>query len=190
MARAFTVTAKNGLLRELRTQVHICAAFDPASTPRASHPKLHSFVAIWDTGATGCVITEDVVKACGLKPTGMVKVHGVAGESYAETFVVNFMLPNGVGFANVVVTAGKLGHGVQSLIGMDIISQGDFAITNYQGKTVFTFRCPSCEVVDYVKTPPPKAQPLIAARTLGRNDPCHCGSGKKFKKCHGAGSSS
>ncbi len=21
----------------------------------------------------------------------------------------------------------------------------------------------------------------------GRNDPCHCGSGKKFKKCHGAG---
>ena len=22
---------------------------------------------------------------------------------------------------------------------------------------------------------------------IGRNDPCHCGSGKKFKKCHGAG---
>lgn len=23
-------------------------------------------------------------------------------------------------------------------------------------------------------------------KTPGRNDPCHCGSGKKFKKCHGA----
>ncbi len=22
---------------------------------------------------------------------------------------------------------------------------------------------------------------------LGRNDPCHCGSGKKYKKCHGGG---
>ncbi|HMM75552.1 MAG TPA: SEC-C metal-binding domain-containing protein [Gammaproteobacteria bacterium] len=22
-------------------------------------------------------------------------------------------------------------------------------------------------------------------RDLGRNDPCPCGSGKKFKKCHG-----
>ena len=22
---------------------------------------------------------------------------------------------------------------------------------------------------------------------VGRNDPCFCGSGKKFKKCHGAG---
>jgi uncharacterized protein YecA (UPF0149 family) len=22
--------------------------------------------------------------------------------------------------------------------------------------------------------------------TVGRNDPCPCGSGKKYKKCHGA----
>lgn len=30
--------------------------------------------------------------------------------------------------------------------------------------------------------------PLIrTGPKLGRNDPCHCGSGKKLKKCHGAG---
>jgi uncharacterized protein YecA (UPF0149 family) len=23
--------------------------------------------------------------------------------------------------------------------------------------------------------------------STGRNDPCFCGSGKKYKKCHGAG---
>jgi preprotein translocase subunit SecA len=23
-------------------------------------------------------------------------------------------------------------------------------------------------------------------KDIGRNDPCWCGSGKKFKKCHGA----
>jgi preprotein translocase subunit SecA len=23
-------------------------------------------------------------------------------------------------------------------------------------------------------------------RDIGRNDPCWCGSGKKFKRCHGA----
>ena len=23
-------------------------------------------------------------------------------------------------------------------------------------------------------------------RKIGRNEPCHCGSGKKYKKCHGA----
>ena len=29
--------------------------------------------------------------------------------------------------------------------------------------------------------------PYIAPKTVGRNDPCPCGSGKKFKNCHGKG---
>ena len=28
-------------------------------------------------------------------------------------------------------------------------------------------------------------QQLIASGRVGRNDPCPCGSGKKFKHCHG-----
>ena len=32
-----------------------------------------------------------------------------------------------------------------------------------------------------------KAQPAQAPTGPGRNDPCPCGSGKKYKKCHGAG---
>jgi preprotein translocase subunit SecA len=27
---------------------------------------------------------------------------------------------------------------------------------------------------------------LTEEEQIGRNDPCWCGSGKKFKKCHGA----
>ncbi len=33
--------------------------------------------------------------------------------------------------------------------------------------------------------PKPKIVPVVKTATLGRNDPCHCGSGKKFKVCHG-----
>ncbi|MCC7301422.1 MAG: preprotein translocase subunit SecA [Bacteroidia bacterium] len=33
---------------------------------------------------------------------------------------------------------------------------------------------------------PEKRQPIIAEKTVGRNDPCPCGSGKKYKNCHGA----
>jgi hypothetical protein len=29
--------------------------------------------------------------------------------------------------------------------------------------------------------------PLSSKKTVGRNDPCPCGSGKKYKKCHGFG---
>jgi preprotein translocase subunit SecA len=39
------------------------------------------------------------------------------------------------------------------------------------------------------KTPEEKKAPAVEKVTgerVGRNDPCPCGSGKKFKKCHGA----
>ncbi len=29
-------------------------------------------------------------------------------------------------------------------------------------------------------------QPVRSGVKLGRNDPCFCGSGKKYKRCHGA----
>ena len=33
----------------------------------------------------------------------------------------------------------------------------------------------------------PKPQPIRVEAKIGRNDPCPCGSGKKYKNCHGAG---
>jgi preprotein translocase subunit SecA len=30
------------------------------------------------------------------------------------------------------------------------------------------------------------AAPVVTGQKTGRNDPCPCGSGKKYKKCHGA----
>ncbi|MCC6543203.1 MAG: preprotein translocase subunit SecA [Nitrospirae bacterium] len=34
--------------------------------------------------------------------------------------------------------------------------------------------------------PPPQSTTVHKGEKVGRNDPCTCGSGKKFKKCHGA----
>jgi preprotein translocase subunit SecA len=34
--------------------------------------------------------------------------------------------------------------------------------------------------------PPQKQQPVRVGAKIGRNDPCPCGSGKKYKNCHGA----
>ena len=32
-----------------------------------------------------------------------------------------------------------------------------------------------------------KPQPVKVGKKVGRNDPCPCGSGKKYKYCHGRG---
>ncbi len=43
------------------------------------------------------------------------------------------------------------------------------------------------ELVDEYEAPAPVQQRVLSEeQTVGRNDPCWCGSGKKFKKCHGA----
>ena len=38
-----------------------------------------------------------------------------------------------------------------------------------------------------VRRPPPPGAPAAGAPPVGRNDPCPCGSGKKYKKCCGRG---
>ncbi|MCH8049249.1 preprotein translocase subunit SecA [Patescibacteria group bacterium] len=37
-----------------------------------------------------------------------------------------------------------------------------------------------------IRVPPAQRRPVQVMEKVGRNDPCPCGSGKKFKKCHGA----
>ena len=109
------------------------------------------FTALWDTGATNSVITQNVVDACGLKPTGFGSIFHAQGESRnIERFLVNIGLPNNVAFPGLPVTLGVL-ISADILIGMDIIGRGDFAVSNFNGRTKFSFRFPSQRDIDFVK---------------------------------------
>ena len=106
--------------------------------------------AIWDTGATGSVITQAVVDNLGIEPITMTMVHGVGSEELSPVFLVDFYLPMGVCVRGLNVTLGKL-LGAEALIGMDVIVNGDFAVTNYGGKTKMSFRVPSLADIDFVR---------------------------------------
>lgn len=112
--------------------------------------QIKKYRAIWDTGATHSVITSSVVEDLGLKPIGMTIVHTANGSAHQNQHMVNLYLPNQVMITMLKVTEAPL-HQTDVLIGMDIISKGDFCVTNFQGKTVLTFRMPSCEIFDFVK---------------------------------------
>ena len=128
--------------------------------PGSSEPQplFKPFRAIWDTGATNSVITQSIVDACGLVPIGMTRVSHVDGEGDAEVYLVNIGLPDNVTFYGVRVTKGRL-KDADMLIGMSIINRGDFAVTNYNGITKFSFRVPSVGHIDFVAdTPRPQFQ--------------------------------
>ena len=179
-----------GIVHVLISDVLICQAFDPSTT--STYPPAKQFKAIWDTGATGTVITKKVVDECGLSPINITKIQHCGGVSESNVYLINIILPNGVGVQQVQVTEADLGDNADVLIGMNIITMGDFAITNKNGKTMFSFRYPSLEHIDFGKQPKFAPQhlspisPIKAASKICRNAPCHCGSGKKYKKCCGS----
>ena len=118
-------------------------------------------IAIWDTGAMGSAITELQAKKLGLIPTGIKNASGLGGTHAKNTYVIDIRLPNNITIADVQVIEidnpvdehGKKIEDFGVLIGMNIICLGDFAITNYLGKTVMSFRIPSSHEIDYVKNP-------------------------------------
>lgn len=67
-------------------------------------------------------------------------------------YMINLTLNNEVRIRNLPVMDSEIGkQGIDVLIGMDIISIGDFAVSNFDRKTQFSFRIPSQEHVEYCR---------------------------------------
>lgn len=106
----------------------------------------------WDTGATGTCISKEVVDKLNLKPIGKILIRTPSGQGYANSYLVNIDLNNEVRFSNLKVMDSEIGsQGIDVLIGMDIISQGDFSVSNFDNKTYFSFRLPSQGHIEYTK---------------------------------------
>jgi uncharacterized protein YchJ len=186
--RALT-TKYNGITNRIIFDCHISLPSDSKINKGKGSLKLIKFMALWDTGATASVITNKTAAVLGLKPISKTLVKHAGGESTENVYLVNIYLPNKVVIQNVRVTECKDTSGdFGVIIGMDIITLGDFTVTNFQGKTTVSFRMPSIATTDYVKEIKDKGKknPFVAKKNPGRNDPCFCGSGKKFKHCHGS----
>ncbi len=137
---------------------------------------------VWDTGATSSAIHTKHVQALNLPTTTMCRVNTASGTVNATKHLINMKLPNG-NVLTVQVTATDLVD-TDMLIGMDIISQGDFAISNYNGKTIVNFRMPSFADINFVDMAN-STSPINKPNKVQRNNPCPCGSTRKYKNCCG-----
>ncbi|MGH9507325.1 MAG: aspartyl protease family protein [Terriglobales bacterium] len=176
----------SGRTDHIITSVELTEAFD-LSRPPTPIPARVQATALWDTGATGSCITPAVADPLRLPQTGLRLVYHGGGTGHAKTYLANIYLPNGVAIAGVELAETPNTPQFGVIIGMNVITLGDFAVTNAGGQTWASFRCPSIEGIDYVA----EANRIHFAG-VNRNDPCPCGkrdaNGKpvKFKKCHGA----
>ena len=167
-----------GLARSIVTPVEITNVF--------TNQKF-STKGIWDTGATDSVVTKSTAIALGLPPIRKTMVRGVHGNKDVNVYYVNITLNNkNISIKAQVTECDELSpdNSIGMLIGMNVITMGDFTITNYRGDTTMSFRVPSLQRIDFVSGIN-SGQQIVKDKIPGRNDPCQCGSGKKHKQCCG-----
>jgi hypothetical protein len=180
---AFTLKSQ-GIKRVIISDIGVSI---PLQTPTGLISKtdgnIYKTKALWDTGATGSCVTVATASALGLVPTGKIISNHAQGQSTVNTYLVNLYLPNSLAVQNVRVTECANTDTFGVIIGMDVITLGDFSITNVNRKSIVSFRIPSVKEIDYVT----EASEINsrAFNNVGRNSPCPCGSGKKYKHCHG-----
>lgn len=109
---------------------------------------------IWDSGATNSVITKSVAQKLGLTSIGQTRVRGVHGIRIVNVYFVQIkLMGTDISFETNVTECDDLSNdqSVGMLLGMNIITKGDFSITNYRGNTTMSFRIPSKHRIDYLK---------------------------------------
>lgn len=114
-------------------------------------PPLRYFTenAAWDTGSERTVISQEIASALGLKSLGKVDLHGV-GDQKGDIYKISIAIPSSKVFHGFYVYGMNIDD-YEVLIGMDIISKCDFAITNQDSKTTFSFQTPSSTTIDFKK---------------------------------------
>ena len=119
--------------------------------------------ALWDTGATQTCISSRIAEALELPVRGTSTAITPSGKGLFSSYLIDIELPNGIVVSGMRVMGTEIHRqGLGVLIGMDVISQGDFAVSCKDGKTQFTFRMPSIEDANYV--PPPDDAQAVGVR--------------------------
>jgi len=106
---------------------------------------------LWDTGATKTCIKPWICDKLNLRLlTPKTRLFGIGGELKPRITFINIRLMNNVEINNCSVYVADMPGFTDVLIGMDIISKGNFSICNTNNKTLFSFIIPPYpKYVDY-----------------------------------------
>lgn len=146
--QAFTLSF-DGIALALQTNIGVTLGSN--LTSEGEKREIKNFVGVWDTGATHTAISQKVIEQCNLQPLSKTKTSTAAGIMECNVYLIDLLLPNSVIIQNVQATSMNMESSVDILVGMNVIANGDFSITNLNGKTKFSFRLPSMESRDFVK---------------------------------------
>lgn len=140
-------TTYEGVARYIVTTCKIAGA----GKAMQSRNNLRECTAIWDTGASTTIISREVAECLKLDVIGTMPVNTIGGKQAYQRSKIDIYLPTKqiIHFLDVIV--GELSN-CDILIGMDLITLGDFALSTTKGRTTFYFETPSRGIEGYTVT--------------------------------------
>lgn len=186
-SRSHALTVRyDGRVNRIITDIWVSHPVPPEEISGNSSFEPYATRALWDTGATNSVLAPATVEALGLVPVGKALSQHAGGSSEVNKYLVHMILPSRVIIPGLLVMDCSDTDQFGAIIGMDVLSRGDFTVTHGDGKTCMSFRIPSVADIDYVEE-----SRRHQFRGTARNAPCPCGKvnaqgvAVKFKHCHG-----
>jgi hypothetical protein len=98
--------------------------------------------ALWDTGATMSAITPEIQNKLKVAPVDKKTIAGIHSIKEVDVVLITIELPNRVIKQTIKAAVCDMASNSEMLIGMDIISLGDFALSNGNDQTLFSFAVP------------------------------------------------
>ena len=111
-------------------------------------------MALWDTGATMSAVDYSVISKLSLPTCEFTAVKGINSSLQSFRVYADVRLTEKSEPIQIMPCAVRQIYSapdVHVIIGMDIISKGNFSISNAGGETVFSFMIPSAPVIDFAQ---------------------------------------
>jgi hypothetical protein len=107
--------------------------------------------ALWDTGAESSCISQGLATFLILKTVDLFSIQGLTGATESPVYKIDVLLPSGVVIGDLRVTEFLDNGFFEIVLGMDIITLGDFAVSNKDEKTIVSFRIPPSDTpIDFL----------------------------------------
>jgi len=107
---------------------------------------------IIDTGAICSVVSINLVEKLEGIPFSYQFISTASSHNtLTPLYKASIVLCDKLEITNLTVSDGTLPAGEECLIGMDILSLGDLAVSNFKGKTCISFRIPSLQNIVFTE---------------------------------------
>ena len=146
---ALTIHATK-ILQEITHNAMIGKPIDPANPENGKQVFLPVRL-VWDTGAMNSIIPEALVSRLGLQgqESGVIKLKFADIAKDYKTYMISLKIPGSTIEIDGIAAAAADSIDNEMLLGMDVIALGDFAVTNEDGKTCFSFAVPSSTSITF-----------------------------------------